>query len=302
MNNNTEINHSDFENAYKLWEDFKSEVTYKNRFFIEHDVMKYLEQFAKTNSLIIPAKTILYRARQFEDDLATRLYYNDLIAQNGDNSEILLTATYQNDKSMFRREPGFWGYSKDKSFIPPDNNYVSDGRANPAFIKYLYTAEDAYTAMVEVRPYLGSVISIAEIRVLTPLSIVNFTYESLMQLQGFEECLMYLIINDFSKPSNSDKRSYLPTQYISEFIKSINMDGIRFKSSLYERGRNVTIFNYENCEPVCSYLYKLDDICFEAKGVSPKGKSDLLHYKLHKARQKESTNLINRYLKNDNEE
>jgi hypothetical protein len=39
---------------------------------------------------------------------------------------------------------GYWGYiEKDEdSFVPGSNDYISDGRAHPAFIKYLYTAEE----------------------------------------------------------------------------------------------------------------------------------------------------------------
>jgi hypothetical protein len=93
---------------------------------------------------------------------------------------------------MSRELSKFWGYNEKESFVPSDNNIVKDGRVNPAFIKYLYTAEDPYTALVEVRPYLGSKVSVAEIRVNETLTIADFSYSSIENLIGFEEYLMFL--------------------------------------------------------------------------------------------------------------
>lgn len=255
--------------AYDLWESFKDEILYKNRYFIDHPILGYIERFSVTNKRVIETGTILFRARLFDGELDAIKYLED--SQNVDGMNALELA-YWKAKSYPKRDPdsGFWGYNKAESFIPSNNAIISDGRANPALIKYLYVAEDAYTAMVEVRPYLKSVVSIAEIKIDSPLTVMNFSYESLSKLKDTKEFLMYLIMRDFSKPANTDKKNYIPTQYIAEFIKHLGMDGIRFNSSLYGRGRNITIFNYENCEPISSSLYEIEDICLEALNVSRK--------------------------------
>jgi RES domain-containing protein len=288
--------------AYELWSSFKNEVLYKNRFLINHEVLSYLKKLADANIKIIQPQTILYRARQFDGDLESMRYFEKKITKdNKETSEPIsaLTLALLKARSNTKRDPdsGFWGYNKEESFVPSNNDLVNDGRVNPSLIKYLYTAEDAYTAMVEVRPYLESVVSIAEITVKSPLTIVDFSYDSLGELKGTEEFLMYLIMQDFSKPANLDKKSYIPTQYVAEFIKTLGMDGIRFNSSLHGRGRNLTIFNYEKCEPVSSSLYELSDICFEARNISPRGKPDLLHLKLQKARQKQLDEFHKHYWK-----
>jgi len=132
-----------------------------------------------------------------------------------------------------------------------------------------------------VRPYLNTKVSVAEIKEVTEsLTVVNFTYESREKFDGFEQYLMALIILEFAEPSDSNIANYIPTQYIAEFIKTLGFDGIRFQSSLYKSGHNLTIFNYEKCRARCSKLYKIEDICFEAKAIAPENENDLIHEKL----------------------
>ncbi|WP_217437227.1 RES family NAD+ phosphorylase [Paenibacillus sp. JMULE4] len=151
----------------------------------------------------------------------------------------------------------------------------------------------AYTALVEVRPYLNSLVSVASIQVKEALIIADLTYDGFAKTDGIENYLFYLIMTDFSKPSNSNKKDYIPTQYITEFIKSLGFEGIRFNSSLYGRGRNVTIFNYNKCEAVDSKLYQINDICYEAKAIAPEQEEDLVHYKLLPYKEKDREELLN---------
>ncbi|MHB8065759.1 MAG: RES family NAD+ phosphorylase, partial [Ruminiclostridium sp.] len=168
-----------------------------------------------------------------------------------------------------KQHTGFWGYDENESFIPTNPEIISDGRTNPAFIRYLYTAEDPHTALVEVRPYLGSKVSIAEIKINKALKIVNFSHETLTDPYEDMEYLVDIAMNRFSKPSDSNKKDYIATQYIAEYIKSLGYDGIRFDSSLHKTGKNVTIFNYNSCETVSSKLYGIKDIIFETKIIAP---------------------------------
>lgn len=267
-----------FKKAYDLWYDFREEILYKNRYIVKHEILDLIKQIATKNIKIIDKKAIIYRARQFNgNDVFTKL--NELDDSTPDLIQRLKQASIKNEMAV-KNKSGFWGYNASNSFIPIDNDLINDGRANPPFIKYLYTAEDPYTAMVEVRPYLDSKVSIAEIEVKEPLKIADFSYSSFSKFDGFEQYLVFVIMSEFSEPSNSDKKSYIPTQYIAEFIKTLDFDGIRFNSSLHEFGKNVTIFNYSKCEPVGSKLYKIQDICFEAKCISPENQASLKHSKL----------------------
>jgi hypothetical protein len=271
------------EKAYNMWSDFKEEVLYKNRFIINHEVLEYIKKMAQICRKTIEKDTILYRARQFTGD-EYFLYYLHNTDKTTENSLVASTFKARFNKNQ---QTGFWGFNAEESFVPSSNNLIGDGRANPSFIKYLYTAEEPYTALVEVRPYLGSRVSVAEVKVNEQLVVTDFSLDSYGKLDGFEQNLMFLIMSDFSKPSDSDKKSYIPTQYVSEFIKTLGVDGIRFNSSLHNKGRNITIFNYENCQPIGSKLYEIKDICFEAKGIAPLDGKALIHHKLEPYKMKQ---------------
>jgi RES domain len=177
-----------------------------------------------------------------------------------------------------------WGNDEQESFVPQDSDKIKDGRANPARIKYLYIAEEENTALAEIRPLLKSHVSIAKIKVLNELRIADLTHNILMNVSDNDQTLIYLIIEEFSKPNNNEPLDYLPTQYISEYIKSIGFDGIKYNSSLYSGGKNYVIFNYKKCKAISSKLYELTDICYEAKCLGPigqlLGQKDLYHRKL----------------------
>jgi hypothetical protein len=271
---------NDFDRAYQLWTSFKNEVLYKNRFIVNHEVLDHVKRVADSNKTTIEQGKILYRARVFTADT----YYLTYLKKdwNEEGLDVIERFTLSRQKHEFtsRNDSGFWGYDAKESFVPESNDYINDGRANPAFIKYLYTAEKPYTALAEVRPYLNSMVSIAEIQVDEDITVADFSIDSFAKFNGFERNLMFMIMEDFSTPSDADKKSYIPCQYIAEFIKTLGNEGIKFNSSLHTGGRNITIFNYEKCKPVGSKLYKIEDICFEAKSIAPLNGKDIMHDKL----------------------
>jgi len=59
--------------------------------------------------------------------------------------------------------------------MKPIPEKVSDGRANPKGIDCLYIATDYDTAILEVRPLIGSYVTVAKMEITRPLKIVDFT-------------------------------------------------------------------------------------------------------------------------------
>lgn len=262
--------------ALNLWDSFKKKIQFENRFFIEHEVLTCLEKLAYQKIKMLEENTIIYRARLFKGDTTFLNYLDKEDAKEEKDYFSWWTEAIIKSKN----DSGFWGFDESNSFIPPDNSFIEDGRANPSFIKYLYAAEDPYTAMVEIRPYLESTVSIASIKVKEEIQVVDISFDAITDLINVEQILMYLIMVDFSKPSDSNKMDYLPTQYVAEFMKSLGFDGIRFTSSLHKKGRNITIFNYQKCQAVDSKLYKVNDICYEAEQLAPDKSKHLIHDKL----------------------
>jgi len=275
------INSGNFDAAYELWHDFKNAVLYKNRFFVNHEILDHLKHLTKKKESEVKKGTILYRARLYTGKKRWLHFPENDINYEEKDLVTLLTSVELKREALSDIELGFWGFNEKASFVPQDNDIVNDGRTNPAFIKYLYTSEKPYTALVEVRPYLNSDVSIAEIRVNESLRIADFSYDSFGNYdKGFEQNLMYLVMDDFSRPYDSDKKSYIPLQYIAEFIKTLEFEGIKFNSSLDQTGRNITIFNYDKCQAIGSKLYEVKDICFEANGIVPKNGEQLIHPKI----------------------
>lgn len=66
--------------------------------------------------------------------------------------------------------------------MKPRRDRTKEGRANPKGIPYLYTANDKETAIAEVRPWIGAYVSIAELKVVRPLTIVNCTHQDATRL------------------------------------------------------------------------------------------------------------------------
>lgn len=63
--------------------------------------------------------------------------------------------------------------------------------------------------------------------------------------------------NEFSQLNKGDKEEYLITQYLSLLAHHHGYDGIRFKSSLIERGENCVIFDTKKCHPASPKMYTL---------------------------------------------
>lgn len=154
----------------------------------------------------------------------------------------------------------------------PDS--ASEGRANPKGIPCLYVATDKDTAMSEVRPWLGAIISVGEFRLVRNLKILDFSvnhgknnlriYFEEPAAEEIVEAVWSDIDNAFSRPTKaSDLNSeYAPTQIISEFIKSEGYDGIAYKSSLTD-GHNVCLFDLGSANIVKCSIYEATKIKFD---------------------------------------
>jgi len=269
-----------FEQAFNIWNSFKREVIYNNRFFAKHEILEFLRALSDKYKTVINKGTTLFRARIYSDDIDFLNYLNDNSNTEGCSEIEKLHMMFIKAVIEAKQKSGFWGYDELNSFAPKDNDIVGEGRVNPSYIRYLYTAESEYTALVEVRPYLGDIVSIAAIEVLEDISVIDFTVQNWNQKDDLEEYLIFLIMMDFSKPNKGDKKSYIPIQFISEYFKNLGFEGIRFNSSLHKYGKNITVFNIDKCKAINSKLYKVEEVCFESKCLAPKSHPSLIHPKL----------------------
>lgn len=158
------------------------------------------------------------------------------------------------------------------SRMKPLRNRASEGRANPKGIPYFYLSTNRDTALAEVRPWIGSFISVGQFKTLRELRLVNCTTDK----QGFiyylkepsaeerEESVWADIDREFARPisPSDDVADYVPTQIIAELFKANNFDGIAYRSSLGD-GHNVALFDLDTAELVRCFLFQAKSIRFE---------------------------------------
>lgn len=208
-----------------------------------NDVFKEIDQQKDSNTCIIPKGQALYRARM-----------SDIDPENGSYCE---NATDE-----------FEEFDAEKLNAPP-LELVKEGRLNTKAVRYLYLANSEYCAASEVRPTIGHYVVIG-----TGNTIKELKCYSLKFVQKNGDPLLCLK-NDFRKP-RIDKKSYLVTQLIAQYIQSLEFDGIIFSSAQYAKGINYVLFNPENFVINSAKRYFLKNIEYSISRT-PDSNSEILY-------------------------
>lgn len=159
--------------------------------------------------------------------------------------------------------------------MKPLTNSASEGRANPKGVPCLYVAADEKTAIHEVRPWPGLVVTIAQLHLIKDVKLIDFSettdakqypyfFFGEPSIEQRIEAVWTAMDIAFSWPvTESDSKSeYAPTQIISEFIKSKGYDGIIYKSSLTQ-GHNYVLFNLNDAAVVKCDLFVVSKVKFD---------------------------------------
>lgn len=164
--------------------------------------------------------------------------------------------------------------------MTPAAEFVGDGRANPKRIPCLYVATQWKIALAEMRPWLESWISLAVLRPVRELKVVNCGLASPGLSFHFVEpsaaerqvAVWRAIDHAFSRPVTRDEPAldYLPTQIIAEKIRSAGFDGIAYRSALgkgEDKGHNIAFFDPSAASIEQIFLVELEEIDFKFKDV-----------------------------------
>jgi hypothetical protein len=147
-------------------------------------------------------------------------------------------------------------YREERLFPLPDR--ATEGRANPKGISVLYCASDVDTAIAEMRPSVGALLSYGHFEPTRKLRIVDCTRNRMEKLSVTAQIRMignepepkvreqYVwsdIDQAFSDPvlRSDDTAEYAPTQILAEVFRRDGFDGARYNSS-YGRGKNYVFF------------------------------------------------------------
>ncbi|WP_434182316.1 RES domain-containing protein [Bacillus thuringiensis] len=205
------------------WNDFADSLKHKNRFFPQNssssqkneDLLDYLEILFKNISTTVGENQEFYRAR---------------IGEYTENTELE---------------------------APPEDKILKSGRANPVGIRVLYSAIDKETAIAEVRPWKSAKVTIASVKPKVQLKLVDLSkvsdrmdkiLQSPFSVDNItnELKVLNILVNldkALSEPVSPDtsELEYIPSQYLTEFIKFLGYDGVIFRSSLGP-GENYVFF------------------------------------------------------------
>jgi len=221
------------------WNIFREELKHKNRYF----------------------------PQQSPDLEHLRNLFDYIILPENESPELMYRARCNSEERTF---------SNDEMKKPPEKA-VSGGRANPVGIPYLYTASDPLTAIAEIRPHKGDIVSVAEMTINGKLKLADLrnprktispfelTEDDLNQLYVDIEYLCKLG-EELTKPilPREAHLEYLPTQYLCEFIKHCGFDGVVYKSSVGE-GDNYAIFDDDKLTVTDVFPYEVKETKIRAE-------------------------------------
>lgn len=195
------------------WADFVEAIKRKNRFHTDYMNKDVLNLFIRCVRKTYKAGTIFYRAR---------------------------ICSTEN------------GFSLCEMGAPPPQ-LATAGRANSEGISILYLADTVKTTLHEIRAgvydYVAigcfelqrdmEIINLADIDKISPFIGIDFTQHAV----NIEHLKM--ISQEIAKPlrRHDSLLDYLPTQYVSDYIKSKGFDGIEYISTMCPEGVNLAIFN-----------------------------------------------------------
>lgn len=162
------------------------------------------------------------------------------------------------------------GFKTNEMKAPPKHKSTA-GRVNPEGMPVLYLSLDDNTVLYEIRANMYDFVSIGKFVAKKDLRIVDLSgFESISPFRyggGLERFAINAkvfqeISKEIAKPlrRNDSPLEYLPTQFIAEFIKSENYDGVEYKSTISRGGRNIALFNEELVDCLDIQTIEITDI------------------------------------------
>lgn len=148
---------------------------------------------------------------------------------------------------------------------------ASDGRANPRGIPCLYMADDRHTAIAEVRPWIGSLVSVAIMRTLKDQRLVDVREDNTrtpIYLEGEpspekrEAAVWSHVARAFREPvlREDNRAGYAPTQIIAEAFRSEGYDGIAYGSAFGKGQVNIVLFDIGAAELQACELHEIRNV------------------------------------------
>lgn len=155
----------------------------------------------------------------------------------------------------------------------PRADRATEGRVNAKGIPCLYCSTDRDTAMTEVRPWIGSWVTVSQFVVLRNLKVVDCSADSGPRFwytvqepapEKREERVWQDINRAFSEPATrlDDVAEYAPTQILAEAFRSAGYDGVLYGSKLGD-GKTIALFDLKAAALVTRQGYRVTSVKLE---------------------------------------
>lgn len=216
----------------KTWEDFVQSIKSNLRFHTTIENEELFRSICNSLSKSIPTEQCWYRARIWNKEKAPK--------------------------------------AKDLHEAP--SSLTRNGRMNVAGIPCLYIANSPLAAISETRASQFDTMAVARMHPKATLSIVDLS--RIHSVSPFDEIScnvlaanidnLRLIRRELLRPMRrtDPELDYLPTEYISDLIKSLGYDGIGYKSVMSKEGYNIASFRTveEAFDILVIDMYHIDEI------------------------------------------
>lgn len=174
--------------------------------------------------------------------------------------------------------------------MKPPADHTSEGRVNPRGIPFLYLSFDCETAICEVRPWLGALVSVGEFRTTRDLKLADFTkhkgklgnWDVLLNLpverwqkltpDEVEQAVWADIDSAFARPvgPQDEHIDYVPTQIIAELLRHQGFDGVGYRSAMNEGGYNIALFDLGAADLAICHLVAIEKVSYQcSKTTNP---------------------------------
>jgi len=231
--------------SWRSYWDFHREVALQRRYVWSKETLEFLDTVAGTcNDRVrdLPSGKIFWRAQ----------LGNDWVFEQQINDEI---------PAPFKRNR-----------MKPLPFRAHEGRVNPKGIPCLYVSTNRDAAMSEVRPGVGSFISLAQFKIIKDLKVVDCSVHHSNKEIYFEEpppvereqSVWAKIDAAFATPvTRSDETAdYVSTQILSEKFADLGYDGVVYKSAYGDDAYNLALFDVNVAKQLNCFLFKTTKAAF----------------------------------------
>lgn len=162
------------------------------------------------------------------------------------------------------------GYSPDDMGAPPAYK-AKGGRVNPEGIGVLYLSDSMETTFYEIRAGKYDYVTVGDFKLNNNIKVIDL--EKIDKISPFTniDYTQYAIniehlkkiAEEIAKPvRNNNELDYIPTQFISDYIKSKGYDGIEYSSVMRGEGKNLALFSSDKLDCVKTRVYDIKSVSY----------------------------------------